>query len=347
MKRRVVVISLAAVAALLGAGVVGAYAYERSHDGVIADGVSIAGVDVGGLDAAAAASKVRHELAQKSKAPIVVQSIRSRFTLDRKDFGVEPDVDTAVQEALARTDGGSFLTRAWRDLVGGGLDSDLPVQVRYAKARVDYIVHGVQRSVDRTPRNASLTVSVTALHVVPGRWGIRVREASFRRELVARLVRPELTGLLRVPTQIVQPRMTANRVTARNRFFITINRDEKRLRLFPRLKLARIYTIAVGRIGLETPAGFYRVQTKAVNPAWYVPKESWAGSLAGKIIPGGSPDNPIKARWLGFHDGAGIHGTDDIASLGTAASHGCIRMSIPDVIQLYDIVPVGTRLYIV
>ena len=41
------------------------------------------------------------------------------------------------------------------------------------------------------------------------------------------------------------------------------------------------------------------------------------------------------------------HGTDDIASLGTAASHGCIRMSIPDVIQLYKVVPVGTRVYIV
>src|SRR5262249_28450576 len=148
-------------------------------------------------------------------------------------------------------------------------------------------------------------------------------------------------------TQTVRPKLTANGIASRNRFFITINRDEKRLRLFRGLKLAKIYTIAVGRIGLETPAGFYRVQTKAVNPAWYSPRESWAGSLAGKLIPGGSPDNPIKARWLGFHDGAGIHGTDDIASLGTAASHGCIRMSIPDVIQLYNIVPVGTRIYIV
>ena len=48
------------------------------------------------------------------------------------------------------------------------------------------------------------------------------------------------------------------------------------------------------------------------------------------MIPPG-PDDPIKARWMGFYNGAGIHGTDEVASLGTAASHGCVRMSIPDV----------------
>ena len=49
---------------------------------------------------------------------------------------------------------------------------------------------------------------------------------------------------------------------------------------------------------------------------------------------------------MGFYDGAGIHGTDDVSSIGTAASHGCIRMRIPDVVELYDRVPVGTPLYI-
>ena len=58
------------------------------------------------------------------------------------------------------------------------------------------------------------------------------------------------------------------------------------------------------------------------------------------------PENPAEERWLGIYDGAGIHGTDDVASLGTAASHGCVRMSIPDVIKLYDQVPVGTPIYI-
>ena len=83
-----------------------------------------------------------------------------------------------------------------------------------------------------------------------------------------------------------------------------------------------------------------------MNPAWSVPNSAWAGTLAGKAGPGGVPENPLKARWMGIFDGAGIHGTDQTYSLGTAASHGCMRMAIPDVIELYDQVPVGAPIYI-
>ena len=77
-----------------------------------------------------------------------------------------------------------------------------------------------------------------------------------------------------------------------------------------------------------------------------MPNSAWAGTLAGKVIPGDDPSNPIKARWLGIYDGVGIHGTSDDASIGSNASHGCIRMHVPDVEKLYDEVPVGTAVYI-
>jgi lipoprotein-anchoring transpeptidase ErfK/SrfK len=99
-------------------------------------------------------------------------------------------------------------------------------------------------------------------------------------------------------------------------------------------------------VGLETPAGLYTIQNKAIDPAWHVPNSAWAGKLAGKVIPGGAPDNPIKARWLGVYDGVGVHGTSDDASIGSNASHGCIRMHIPDVEELYPQVPVGSPIFI-
>ena len=68
-------------------------------------------------------------------------------------------------------------------------------------------------------------------------------------------------------------------------------------------------------------------------------------SLAGRVIPPG-PSDPIKARWMGFWDGAGIHGTEETWSIGHAASHGCIRMTIADVEQLYPLVPLGTPIYV-
>ena len=76
-----------------------------------------------------------------------------------------------------------------------------------------------------------------------------------------------------------------------------------------------------------------------------MPDKAWAATYAGKVIPGNDPDNPIKARWMGFWNGAGIHGTADEASIGTAASR-CIRMLIRDVIDLYDRVPLHTPLSI-
>ena len=126
---------------------------------------------------------------------------------------------------------------------------------------------------------------------------------------------------------------------------MTVDRPAFTLRLFKRLKMVKSYKIAVGQAGLETPAGIYHVQNKTVNPSWHVPDSAWAGDLAGQVIPPG-PENPIKARWMGIFDGAGIHGTSDVGSLGTAASHGCIRMAIPDVEQLYDQVPVQAPVFI-
>ena len=127
--------------------------------------------------------------------------------------------------------------------------------------------------------------------------------------------------------------------------FITIDRARFTLRVYNHLRFVKSYPIAVGQQGLETPAGLYHIQDKTVNPSWQVPLSSWAGSLAGQLIPPG-PDDPIKARWMGIFNGAGIHGTDETWSIGHAVSHGCVRMTIPDVIDLYDRVQVGTPVYI-
>jgi lipoprotein-anchoring transpeptidase ErfK/SrfK len=139
--------------------------------------------------------------------------------------------------------------------------------------------------------------------------------------------------------------VTTSQLSDKYPLLITVDRSNFRLTLFKDLRPVKSYTIAVGQAGLETPAGLYSIQDKQVNPTWHVPDSDWAGDLAGKSIPPG-PDNPIKARWMGLAGGAGIHGTAEPGSLGTAASHGCVRMDIPDVIELFDRVSVGTPVFI-
>ncbi len=138
---------------------------------------------------------------------------------------------------------------------------------------------------------------------------------------------------------------TLSSLQRRYHTYILVSRETFTLRLYKHLKLVKSYRIAVGQAGLETPAGEYTINDKQVNPWWHVPKSAWAGALAGRIIPPG-PADPLKSRWLGFYNGAGIHGTDATWSIGTAASHGCIRMTIPDVEDLYERVPLRTPIYV-
>jgi lipoprotein-anchoring transpeptidase ErfK/SrfK len=118
------------------------------------------------------------------------------------------------------------------------------------------------------------------------------------------------------------------------------------VRLWKNLELAAEYPIAVGQPAYPTPYGLFSIANKQVDPVWSVPNSDWAGELAGTTVAGGTAANPLKARWMGVTDGVGFHGTSEDYSIGTAASHGCMRMHVSDIIELYDQVPVGTPVYI-
>jgi lipoprotein-anchoring transpeptidase ErfK/SrfK len=127
---------------------------------------------------------------------------------------------------------------------------------------------------------------------------------------------------------------------------ITIDRAHFKLRLFKALKFRKGYGVAVGQPAYPTPTGRFAITSKQVNPVWSVPNSPWAGELQGTTVDGGSAANPLKARWMGIANGVGIHGTGEDYSIGTRASHGCIRMHVPDVVDLFKRVPVGTPVLI-
>lgn len=140
------------------------------------------------------------------------------------------------------------------------------------------------------------------------------------------------------------------------RHFISIDRDAYKLTLHKRrrfgseFRIQAEYPIAVGMVGHRTPRGLYVIDDRDRTPSWTIPwgvdwepKELW-----GKKLPYGDPNNPIKARWMGLKDaaGVGIHGTAEDASIGWPASHGCIRMHVSDVIELFPNALIHTPVYI-
>jgi len=338
------VVSALGVVFLAGSLVGAAYAYDASQARVIASGVHVGRVDVGGLTPAAARHKLRRAY-RPLERPLVVRAGPRRFTLTERAARLAFHVDRAVSQALARSRRGWFLSRAVRELAGHDVNAQVGPPIAYSAAAVDRFVHRVQAKVEQPVRNARVQPSADSLVVVRGRDGIVVDATELWREVRRALVSVDAARVIPVPRTHRTPKMTVAKLRLRYPSFVTVDRDHFQLRVYQELKPARTYSIAVGQIGLETPAGLYHIQNKQVDPSWAVPDSSWAGSLAGAVIPPG-PDDPLKARWLGIFSGAGIHGTEDTGSIGSAASHGCIRMTIPDVIDLYDRVEVGTPIYI-
>ena len=339
------VIGLGVIVLALAAGAGGLYAYDSSRANVIAEGVTVAGIDVGGLNANSARDVLRRSLAPGVDKDVVVEWRNQRWTLRARSAGVRLDVARMVNEALARSRHGGFFQRVLRDLSGAKVRAQLPARVAYSRHALYRFVDGIAAQIDRQPVDASINPSGAALNVSPSRDGLSVRKRWLALRILRQLRDPASIHVALVPTRTLTPKLSTARLAVKYQTFITIDRPAFTLRLWKNLQLVHSYTIAVGRQGLETPAGLYQIDDKQVNPSWHVPNSSWAGALAGRVIPPG-PQDPIKARWMGFYNGAGIHGTTELSSLGTAASHGCIRMSIPDVVQLYPLVPLHTPIYV-
>jgi lipoprotein-anchoring transpeptidase ErfK/SrfK len=343
MRHRWFILVAVLLLVLIG-GAVAAFAYDSSRDDLIAKGVTIAGVDVGDMTTAEARRVVQRELQEPLERPVVVRRGQTRFTLSAHDAGVKADVGGMVDEALEASRDGSIFSRVARDITGGEEDAQVPARVNYSSSAVRELVKRVRGKLNRPARDAE--VDFPSLEKVREQKGRRVRAAVLEQRVAQALTVPGVDRRVRAPVERVEPEVTTDELADRYPVYLTVDRSNFQLSLYEDLKLAKTYTVAIGAVGFSTPAGLYHIQNKAVDPAWHVPNSDWAGSLAGTIVPGGTPQNPLKARWLGIYDGAGIHGTDQTYSLGTAASHGCIRMAIPDVIELYDQVPVGAPIYI-
>jgi lipoprotein-anchoring transpeptidase ErfK/SrfK len=251
-----------------------------------------------------------------------------------------------VQTALERSREGGVLARTWRGITGSEVKARIAPDIAYSRAAVQRIVDRVRVAVTRKPVDATVNFQPAALAIKQAKEGRSIDALALRTSIQTALVSATHDRTIDVPIRTVQPKVSGDKLARRYPVVLTVDRTGYRISLFKKLERVKSYPIAVGQAGLETPAGLYKVQNKAVNPAWHVPLSDWAGSLAGQVIPGGAANNPIKARWLGVYDGVGVHGTSDRASIGPNASHGCIRMLIEDVEKLYDEVPVGTPIFI-
>jgi lipoprotein-anchoring transpeptidase ErfK/SrfK len=298
----------------------------------IAPGVKAGGLDVGNLTVGEAAVKLQSTYGPPLYNPVSVHVAGRRFRLTPKHSGLSFDTVRTAKRAY----------RAGR----ANPAADVALAIAWKPAKVRAFARMVARRVYVAPRNA--TIRIRLRHIVRrgGRIGRALDVKALRARIARTLSRPLATHALRPGRTSVKPHVTANRLASIYRTIITVDRAHFRLRLFKRLRISKRYGVAVGQPAYPTPTGLFSITNKQVNPAWTAPNSPWAGELAGTTTPGGAPSNPLRARWMGITNGVGIHGTSQEGSIGSRASHGCIRMRVADVIDLYRRVPVGTPVLI-
>ncbi len=116
---------------------------------------------------------------------------------------------------------------------------------------------------------------------------------------------------------------------------IVVNTSTKKLHVYENGERTRTYTVAVGKKGHRTPTGTYSISRVIWNPWWRPPAREWARGK--KVTPPG-PNNPMGRVKMYFRELYFIHGTPHSGTLGQAVSHGCVRMSNSDAIELARLV---------
>ena len=301
---------------------------ERIAAGVSAAGTSLAGLTV---DEAAARLNEVHG-ARLENGLVTVQAADITWTFKTAAAAVQLDELQSAKRAL-------YAGRAAQ-----GAAVDVKLDVAFAKEPVERFAAKIDKRLRQPARDARLKISLRRVRVTHSRRGRDLNQRALVASLAARLTNPSLDRVVKPKLISVKPRTTADGLRRSASTVLTIEQSTFTLRLFKHLKVVKTYKVAVGQPQYPTPRGLFSITNKQVNPVWSVPNSPWAGELAGSTVTG--PGNPLKARWMAITNGVGIHGTGEDASIGSRASHGCIRMHVSDVVALYQRVPLGTPVLI-
>jgi lipoprotein-anchoring transpeptidase ErfK/SrfK len=300
----------------------------------IARGISAAGVDLSMLTVDEAVQRLESLSARLEAGSVTVQAADITFKLKTTNADVVFDPLTTAKRAL------------YTGRESQGATIEVPLAVSHSNAAVRRFATRVDRRLTRAAVDSRAIITLRRVRVTHSKVGRSIDGEALRKAVAATLVDPRLPRLLKPKLQRVKPKVNANRARRSVSTVITIKQSSFTLRLFKNLKVVKTYKVAVGQPGYPTPNGRFAIQTKQIDPVWSVPNSPWAGELAGSTVGGGSPANPLKARWMGVSGSVGIHGTGQDWSIGTRASHGCIRMHVADVKALYKRVPLGTPVLI-
>jgi len=300
----------------------------------------VAGVNVGGMTRVEAIQAVQRTIHERLRQPITIRAADGSWKTTPEELGRSADIGAAVDQALQASDSVGFITRVWHRLREESVDISVEVTYAGGETGVTSLVSKIAGDVAQTPRDASVAVvdgQVTFVHSRPGH-ALGAHVATKRLQAVLQ----EGGTSVRLPVKVVKPKVPDTKLGKT----IVVDRTINQLSLYNGFVLEKRYPVATAAAGYVTPPGQWTIIDKQENPTWTNPApDTWGANLPASIPPG--PGNPLGTRALYLSaPGIRIHGTEDVSSIGTHASHGCIRMFMSDVEEIYPLVPIGTRVIV-
>ncbi len=321
----------------VGVILIAAYGYDRTTASHYYPGTRIGDVAVGSRSLDEASELLHERFVTPLREPITLTAPQYKKRVTPWKMGLRVDVSDAARDALSSQRNESAFVRMWHRIVGD--DRNLSLRPEVNDKIFDRFLEKVFKKVKQDPKDAWLDVSKDELVVVPHQLGRKVKgsaEKSIRNDLVGH------DEKIKIPVKIIEPVLT----TEDFKRVILVSTGSNRLTLYKNGEVSKKYGVATGTGGYPTPHGQFYITLKRMNPSWVNPYADWSLDMPPVIPPG--PNNPLGTRALNLSaSGIRIHGTPDSGSIGTNASHGCIRMLMSDAEDLFERVDVGTPVLIV
>jgi lipoprotein-anchoring transpeptidase ErfK/SrfK len=321
----------------------GLFAYLLIQDlfasGSFPAGVKIVGVSVAGLNRTEAIQECTSELSEVANRPLTLQVDADKYQISARDIGLLLDYRGMVERAYKRAWSVNLFERMGRRFTNRPREVNVSLLAQGDRGRVNGWVSSVINQINRQPRDAYVDVTSGAAVIVKATDGRNANLGELLADSDAALRRPDRTVKVRVGRV---PAATTDEAFGR---LIIINIAEHKLSLFERERLLAEYPVACGSPTYPSPVGKWKIVEKQMNPTWHNPGSGWASGMPPSIPPG--PGNPLGTRALALNaPGVLIHGTPSSWSIGQNVSHGCVRMYMANVEQLFDMVEVNTPVYV-
>jgi lipoprotein-anchoring transpeptidase ErfK/SrfK len=307
----------------------------RSH---MPTGTAVDGKPVGGMSSAETLRVIEDEVKGPLLAPATVTFQGRAFTLDPAAYATV-DVQGMLSAALAPKTDAPIYARVLARVTGAPVGAQVARMTKVDEAKIEAWIAEINPQVTIPAKDASRSVTAGALTITAEVPGATIDTATAPAALAKALI--DGAKDVQIPVRALEPKVGVSKLGKT----IFVRLSKRKLWLYNGDQLEKEYGVAIGMAAFPTPRGWYKVINKRRYPSWSNPGSGWAKSMPAYIGPG--PGNPLGTRALDLNSpGIRIHGTSKDYSIGTAASHGCMRMHRRDVEELFELVPVGTTVII-